>query len=150
RVLSCRTPVTARWHSIFAGVLTILLTVPPLVLGMVAFSYAWVPEQASGLEHDPSSALPVLLRYLTPYWIGVLGLGAIIGAVTSSFSASILSAGAMFSWNVYRRLLVPQADVGRLKGVIRGSILLLGVGAVLMALSVKSVQQLWFFTSDLV
>src|SRR5262249_14785321 len=56
----------------------------------------------------------------------------------------------MFSWNVYRRLLVPDADVAPMKRMIRGSILVLGCGAVFMALSVKSVQQLWFFTSDLI
>ena len=33
RVLSCRDPVAARWHSIVAGGLTILLTIPPLLLG---------------------------------------------------------------------------------------------------------------------
>ncbi len=150
RVLACRTPVTARWHSIWAGVLTILLTVPPLLLGMAAYTYAWPAPLAERLTADAQLALPFLLRYLVPYWIGVLGLGAIIGAVTSSFSASILSAGSMFSWNVYRRLLFPAAGVGAMRLVIRGSVLLLGVGAVLLALRVQSVQQLWFFTSDLV
>ena len=37
-----------------------------------------------------------------------------------------------------------------MKGIIRGSIVLLGAGAVVMALKVQSVQALWFFTSDLV
>jgi high affinity choline transporter 7 len=37
-----------------------------------------------------------------------------------------------------------------MKRVIRGSILLLGATAALMALKVQSVQALWFFTSDLV
>jgi len=80
----------------------------------------------------------------------LLGLAAIIGAVTSSFSSSILSAGSLFSWNVYRRLLAPRASVGRLKNVIRASILVLGVVAVVLALKVKSVAALWLFTGDLV
>ena len=41
----------------------------------------------------------MVFQYLTPGWVTVLGLGAIIGAVTSSFSASILSAGSMLAWN---------------------------------------------------
>ena len=41
----------------------------------------------------------MLFRYVTPGWVACLGLAAIIGAVTSSFSSSILSAGSMFTWN---------------------------------------------------
>src|SRR5262249_811582 len=80
----------------------------------------------------------------------LLGLAAIIGAVTSSFSSSILSAGAMFSWNVYRPLLAPEASRDRLKNVIRISIVVLGVVAVLLAMRVRSVPALWLFTGDLV
>lgn len=150
RVLACQTPTKARWHSLLAGVLTIGLTVPPLLLGLVAAVYAWPADEAGQLKETPSLALPLLLRDLTPYAVGLLGLGAIIGAVTSSFSASILSAGSMLSWNVYRRLLVPHASVAQMRLVIRGSIVLLGAGATVMALRVQSVQELWFFTSDLI
>lgn len=150
RVLSCQTPTKARWHSYIAGALTILLTLPPLLLGMAAFTNGWGDERGAALADHPANALPYLLRYMTPYWVGILGLGAIIGAVTSSFSSSILSAGSMISWNVYRRLLVPDASVDRTKAVIRGSIVVLGVGAAVMAMFVKSVIGLWFFTADLI
>lgn len=150
RVLSCQSPTKARWHSIIAGALTILLVLPPLLLGMVAAVYRWPPSTAATLATEPAMALPLLLRDLTPYFVGLLGLAAIVGAVTSSFSSSILSAGSMLSWNVYRRLLAPQASVAGMKLVIRGSIGALGVLAALLALRVESVQQLWFFTADLV
>ena len=151
RVLSCRSPETARAHSYWAGVLTIVLTIPPLLLGMIAFVYQDWPAGVSALLHeDPSTTLPQLLRHMVPGWVSILGLGAIIGAVTSSFSASILSAGAMFSWNVYRRLLFPAMSVNRMKRVIRASILLLGIGSAALALTVKSVLALWVFTGDLV
>ncbi|MBX9791134.1 MAG: sodium:solute symporter family protein [Pirellulales bacterium] len=150
RVLSCKTPNSARWHSLLAGLLTMLLVVPPLLLGMAASAYQWPAEQAAVLAAEPALTLPWLLREMTPHLVAVLGLAAIVGAVTSSFSASILSAGSMLSWNVYRRLLAPQATVAQLKLVIRYSILALGIGAAVFALRVASVQQLWFFTSDLV
>ena len=127
-----------------------MLTVPPLLLGLAAISYAWEPEQLAKLQETPGQVLPFLLRHVTPFWIGILGLAAIIGAVTSSFSASILSAGSMFSWNVYRQLVHPQAGVVEMKHVIRRSILGLGIAAAVIAWYVKSVQQLWFLTSDLV
>lgn len=150
RVLSCQSPTKARWHSIIAGALTIVLTAPPILLGMAVAVYVWPESQQQTLQAEPSMALPLLLRDLVPMTIGLLGLAAIVGAVTSSFSSSILSAGSMLSWNVFRALLAPQATVSSLRRVIRLSISLLGVLAAVLALRVGSVQQLWFFTADLV
>jgi high affinity choline transporter 7 len=150
RVLSCRSPRAAQAHSILSGLMTIVLTIPPLLMGLVAFAHVWPAELADRLAAQPADALPLIFRYIVPPAIGLLGLAAIVGAVTSSFSSSILSAGSMFAWNVYRRLLRPDMSVGGLTIVMRIAIALLGVGAVWMALEVQSVQALWFFTSDLV
>lgn len=150
RVLSCRSPRAAQAHSLLSGVMTIALTIPPLLMGLVAFAYVWPAAIADRLATQPADALPLIFRYVVPPAIGLLGLAAIVGAVTSSFSSSILSAGSMFAWNVWRRLLKPDLSVGGLSLVMRGAILTIGVGAVWMALEVQSVQALWFFTSDLV
>jgi high affinity choline transporter 7 len=150
RVLACRTPGRAVWHSILAGLLTIALTIPPLLLGIAALRYSWPPELKSVLEATPSLTLPMLLKYMTPPVVALLGLGAIVGAVTSSFSSSILSAASMVSWNGVKRLLVPELSVEQMKRLIRGAVVVLGACAIVMALKVQSVQALWFFTSDLV
>ena len=91
-----------------------------------------------------------MFRQLVPYWVGLLGLAAIVGAITSSFSSSILSAGSMFTWNWYLRLISPNAPVEKAQRMVRYSVILLGIAATLLALKVESVQALWFFTSDLV
>jgi high affinity choline transporter 7 len=145
RVLSCQTPAKARRHSILAGLLTTSLTVPPILLGIAAFAI----YGPNGIE-PASTTLPRLLSSNVPYVVMLLGMSAIVGAVTSSFSASILSAGALLSWNIYRPLLAPQASAAQIKLVIRLSILGLGVAAVVLALQVKSVAALWLFTADLV
>jgi high affinity choline transporter 7 len=150
RALSCQTPLKAQVHSIFAGLLTIVLTIPPLLLGVAAFGYAWPADLLTQLQAQPSQTLPMLLLHLTPPFVALLGLGAIIGAVTSSFSSSILSAATMVSWNCGQRLFWPQMSMTQLKRLIRGAILALGALAVTLALKVQSVQALWFFTSDLV
>lgn len=150
RVLSCRTPAKAQWHSIFAGLLTILLTLPPLMIGIAAFRYAWPAALQAELDLQPAQTLPMVLKYVTPALVALLGLGAIIGAVTSSFSSSILSAASMMTWNFAGRILWPDLSMTQMKRLIRLSILLLGASAVVMALKVQSVQALWFFTSDLV
>ncbi|MCI0485596.1 MAG: sodium:solute symporter family protein [Blastocatellia bacterium] len=150
RVLSCRTPAKAQQHSILAGLLTIALTVPPLLMGVAAFGYAWPPELSARLQENPSETLPMLFEHLTPPLVRIMGLAAIIGAVTSSFSSSILSAGSMLSWNCCKRLLWPRLSFERLKLLLRISLVLLGAAAAVMALRVQSVQALWFFTSDLI
>ncbi|MDO8836547.1 MAG: hypothetical protein Q7V01_13175 [Vicinamibacterales bacterium] len=91
-----------------------------------------------------------MFKTMTPALVGLLGMGAVIGAVTSSFSASILSAGSVFAWNTCTRLLRPALSADAMRRLLRSSIGVLGGAAVVMALYVQSVQALWFFTSDLV
>ena len=150
RVLSCRTPRDARRQSVLAGMLTMLFVVPPLLMGMAAFAYPWPTDLLARLAAAPADAMPLLFARAVPPAIGLLGIAAIVGAVTSSFSSSILSAGSMFSWNGVKRLLVPSLSTAQMARVIRGSIVLLGAAATGLALKVHSVQALWFFTSDLV
>jgi high affinity choline transporter 7 len=143
RVLSCKTPKDAERMSIWSGLLTIGFVVPPLLVGISAA----VSGRAIG---NASEVLPRMLKDATPAWVALLGLLAIVGAVTSSFSSSILSAASMFSWNCCKRLLWPGLDGRRVTTLLRISVAVLGAGALLMALKVQSVQALWFFTSDLV
>ncbi len=150
RVLACRTPRHARWHSILAGLLTIALTIPPLLIGVAAFNYPWPSDILAELQETPARTLPMVLRHLVPGAVMLLGFGAIVSAVTSSFSSSILSAASMFSWNGVVRLIRPDLSMRLIRRLIRGSILVLGLLAVILALKVQSVQALWFFTSDLV
>jgi high affinity choline transporter 7 len=150
RVLSCRSPRAAQAHSILSGLLTMVLTVPPLLIGLVAFGYAWPPELAARLASQPADAMPLIFKHVVPPLAGLLGLAAIVGAVTSSFSSSILSAGSMFSWNVCVRLLKPSLPLRTVTIIMRTAIVVVGMLAVWMAIEVQSVQALWFFTSDLV
>lgn len=150
RVLSCETPAKAKGQSIVSGLLTMAFTIPPLLMGIAAFSYPWSAGIAARLQITPAETLPMLLAHAVPPVAGMLGLAAIVGAVTSSFSSSILSAGAMFSWNCLRRIVWPGMSVIEMARAIRGSILLFGGLATALALKVQSVQALWFFTSDLV
>jgi solute carrier family 5 (high affinity choline transporter), member 7 len=150
RVLSCQTPRKAQVHSIVAGVLTMALTIPPLLVGVAAFQYAWPAELAGQLEAQPAQTLPMVLVHVMPPLVALLGLGAIVGAVTSSFSSSILSAAAMISWSCVHRLRRPGLSPRPLKRLLRVSVVGLGALAALLAMKVQSVQALWFFTSDLV
>lgn len=150
RVLSCRTPRDASRQSIWSGVMTIAFTIPPLLMGVAALAYPWPAELSARLRATPAETMPLLFAHAVPPVVGVLGLAAIVGAVTSSFSSSILSAGSMLSWNCCKRLVWPDLSVARMRTMIRTSILFFGMLATVLAMRVQSVQALWFFTSDLV
>jgi high affinity choline transporter 7 len=143
RVLSCRTERDAQRMSIYSGLLTIAFVIPPLLIGMSG-------AVSGRAVANPSEVLPLLLKQTAPAWVALLGLLAIVGAVTSSFSSSVLSAASMFSWNCCKRLLWPGLSGARMSALLRLSVAVLGGGALLMALKAQSVQALWFFTSDLV
>ena len=150
RVLSCRSPRAATGQSLLSGVLTIAFTVPPLLMGVAAFAYPWPTDIVARLQATPAETMPLLFARAVPRVIGLCGLAAIVGSVSSSFSSSILSAGSMLGWNCVKRLLWPSVSAAHMKRVIRSSIVLFGAIATVLALKVQSVQALWFFTSDLV
>src|SRR5262249_57111069 len=60
RVLSCRTPRDARRQSLLSGVMTIAFTVPPLLMGMAAFTYPWPADIVSRLQVTPADTMPLL------------------------------------------------------------------------------------------
>ncbi len=146
RVLSSRNENEARSMSLWSGAAVMLFTIPPLLLGVAAFSHPWSAEAAARLRERPSEALPALLNAALPVWAALLGLAAILGAVTSSYASSLLSAASLYGCNVRARFTGKPLGVG----AIRGAAVAMGLLAVAGALRVRSVQALWFFTSDLV
>lgn len=149
RVLASKDEKTAQRLSIFAGVVCLLAAIPPIVIGVISHQTDWV---GMGLSAPPDAAttLPWVIRYLTNPWIATIGLGAIAAAVMSSVDSSILSASSLFSWNVYRPLIRPKITEERLRKVIQRAIWIIGIAALLLALQVESVYQLWFLCSDFV
>ncbi|MEQ1565259.1 MAG: sodium:solute symporter family protein [Myxococcota bacterium] len=150
RVLASPSERVAVQMSVGAGVLCALLVVPPLFLGLSARSFGWTEAQQADLVATPALVLPYLLRYAMPWWVSVVGLGAVTAAVMSSVDSSILSASSMLTWNLYRRLLHPAADPARIEKVVKLLVLVLGAVATLTALTVGSVAALWYLCGDIV
>ncbi|MFB5661781.1 sodium:solute symporter family protein [Alteribacillus sp. HJP-4] len=149
RVLSAKDENTAMWLSISAGFICLIAALPAVLIGIIGYNADW---SAFGAQAPESAAmvLPQVLRFLTPELIAAVGLGALAAAVMSSMDSSILSASSMAAWNIYRPLIKPKAGEAELKKVIKRSIIIVGVAAMIIALNVGSVYTLWYLASDLV
>ncbi len=148
RVLACPTPNTARNLSFLAAFACMLMAIPPAIIGMAGSSFHW--QEVFGFVPEKAMILPSVLYYLTPKWVGVLGIGAVASAVMSSVDSSILSMSSMFVWNVYRPWTKKVPSDKKIILLTKLAILCTGITAAYIAIRVKSVYSLWFLCSDLV
>jgi len=75
-------------------------------------------------------------------WVSFFGLGAVSAAVMSSADSSILASSAMFTRNIYRMTLRPQAGDRELLWVLRISVLVVSGLSAGIALTVNSIYYL--------
>lgn len=149
RVLAARDEQTAVRLSVLAGLICLIAAVPAALIGIIGGVADWGSLQAAA-PPDAASTLPWVIRYMTPGWVAILGLGAIAAAVMSSADSSILSASSMAGWNVYRPLFRPGIEAAGLQQLIQRIIWIVGIAATLLALEIRSVYELWFLCSDFV
>jgi high affinity choline transporter 7 len=149
RVLASPTARAAARLSVLAGFGCLAMAVPAVMIGAIGAVADW---PGVGQAESPPAALilPYVLRDLTPPAVATIGLAAVAAAVMSSVDSSVLSASSMFVWNVYRPLVRPQAENRELQRVLRAAIIVVGVAATALALSVQRIYPLWFLCSDLV
>ncbi|XP_075539295.1 uncharacterized protein LOC142573982 [Dermacentor variabilis] len=130
------------------------LAVPPVIVGIAAkhtnFTLAGYPGSYRLSDEDSARVLPVAILYLTTGMKAFFGLVSIAAAVMSSADSSMLSASTMITRNVYQTLLRPTATEKEVVIALRTTICALGLLSVYMALSVKSVFDLWNLCSDIV
>jgi high affinity choline transporter 7 len=149
RVLAAKNEKTAMWLSIAAGVICLIIAVPSALIGIVGTTTDWAALGMVGPESNVS-ILPYVFQHLTPSTVALFGLGAIAAAVMSSIDSSMLSAGTMSVWNVYKPLIKPDLELGQVKKTIQRAIIIVGVAATLLSLKIASVYALWYLCSDFV
>ncbi len=146
RILACPDTRTAQKLSIGSGVFCLLFAIPPALLGMVGAVTDW---HALGLEAPVGSmVLPYVFKYLTPYWVGLLGASVVAAGVMSSVDSSILSASYMFVWNVLIPFKKEFSD--RITSLTQYAVVIMGIFASCLALKVQSVYALWYLCADFV
>jgi SSS family transporter len=136
RVMSAKNATVSMWASISAGILYLLMVSMPLLLGLAArLQY---PEL---LEGDTQYMLPTLILEHTSIFTQILFFGALISAIMSTASATLLAPATLFGENVLRPMLSNLSDKNKLQ-IIRGSILLVAIGASILALNQGQIYEL--------
>lgn len=110
RVLGARSIRDGFLGVVFAGFINFLRPIVTVFLGFIVFHWIFELKRAEPLA-NPDLAFPFALRELTPDW-GVRGivLGGFAAAVMSTVSSLLNSISTIFSLDIYKRRLNPDAD----------------------------------------
>jgi solute:Na+ symporter, SSS family len=109
RVTSSRTEWIAVWATVLGGVLYFLFAFIPLFLGYSATLIA--PDLvARYIDTDSQMILPQLVLQHAPVFAQVLFFGALLSAIKSCASATLLAPSVTFAENIVRPMLKPIDD----------------------------------------
>ena len=108
RVMSANNEGAAVKGPVLGGAFYILFAFVPMFL--VASALIIMPEQTAALlKDDPQKILPTLVMEHMPFFMQVLFFGALISAVMSTASATLLAPSVTFTENIWRQFR-PRGD----------------------------------------
>ncbi len=107
RVLSARSREDSRKWGILGGSFYIIVAFLPIMLGYAAFMVA--PDLISGTT-DTQRVLPILILESTPVFVQVMFFWALLSAIMSTASGTLLAPSALFMENILRPFLPRISD----------------------------------------
>ncbi len=109
RVMSANSVKAAQRGPVIGGVAYILFAFVPMFL--VASALLIMPEQtATLLKEDPQKVLPTLVLQKMPFVMQVLFFGALLSAIKSTASATLLAPSVTFTENIWRQFRPAGTD----------------------------------------
>ncbi|HEY7657731.1 MAG TPA: sodium:solute symporter family protein [Burkholderiales bacterium] len=137
RVTSARSERIAVAGSVLGGVFYFLLAFIPIFL---AWSATLIDPAlvARLIEKDHQQILPALVMDHTPLVAQIFFFGALLSAVMSTASATLLAPSVTFTENVLKKLLRRELDDRRFLAVMRVVVAAFAVGVTLFALNSDS------------
>lgn len=121
RVMSAKDAPTARNGAVIGGLAYLVFAFVPMFV--VVASLVIMPEEAGKLlESDPQKVLPTLILHRMPFIAQVLFFGALVSAIKSCSSATLLAPSTSFVENILRHLW-PSLDDRHLLRAMRITIL---------------------------
>lgn len=114
RVMSARDVKAATHGPVIGGVLYILFAFVPMFL--VTSALIIMPERAQALLADnPQKVLPTLVQEQMPFIMQVLFFGALLSAIKSTASATLLAPSVTFVENIWRQFRPRISDQQELR-----------------------------------
>ncbi|WP_096390972.1 sodium:solute symporter [Halopenitus persicus] len=132
RVFTADSPETARIGNIATGAYAVVYGIATAVLGMIALVLFPALE-------NPDLALPQLVLETVPTGLSGLILAGFISAMMSTADSALLASSTLFTNDVYKRFIDPDASEQRYTWVSRVGILVLGVGMIGVAILIGDV-----------
>ncbi|MFH5801186.1 sodium:solute symporter [Haladaptatus sp. CMAA 1911] len=138
RVFTANNAETARKGNIAAGVYAIVYGLTTAFLGMIAL----VVLPSLG---DSELALPRLILEIVPVGFSGIILAGFVSAMMSTADSALLASSTLFTSDIYKRFIDPDASDARYSSVSRGLIIVLGgvmtyaaieIGSVVLALTI--------------
>jgi solute:Na+ symporter, SSS family len=116
RVMSANSIKAATQGPVIGGICYILFAFVPMFL--VVSAMLIMPEQATALiADDPQKVLPTLVMTQMPFVMQVLFFGALLSAIKSCASATLLAPSVTFTENIWRQFHPHQSDQQELRAM---------------------------------
>ncbi len=113
RVMAAKSENTAKWGAILGGICYFLFAFVPMFI--VACAILVMPaETKQMLADDPQKILPTLILNHMPFFAQVLFFGALLSAIKSTSSATLLAPSTSFVENILRNVWPGMTDKQRL------------------------------------
>ncbi|PUE19699.1 sodium:solute symporter [Limnohabitans sp. MMS-10A-160] len=135
RVMSANSEFAATRGPVIGGICYILFAFVPMFL--VVSAMIIMPEQAAKLiAEDPQKVLPTLVMTQMPFIMQVLFFGALLSAIKSCASATLLAPSVTFTENIWRQFFPHQSDQQELKAM-RITVLVFSVLVLIYAIAMQ-------------
>lgn len=135
RVMSANSPYAATRGPVIGGICYILFAFVPMFL--VTSALIIMPEQTAVLlKDDPQKVLPTLVLEKMPFVMQVLFFGALLSAIKSTASATLLAPSVTFVENIWRQFKPHMGDKQELR-TMRITVLIFSVLVLLYAIKMQ-------------